>query len=244
MHPIHDLALWAPRHAYEGHSGSKMIHRPGWFQIITPGGRPGLNEVLVGGVVGEPEAGIDAVCATFTDAFKWCVYPWTQPSDLEERLVRRGFEAWGARAMTLNTAERLSTRLLAKPVDESTEERCAAVYHLGWGGELSEHLERVRRRDDTTHFVVLADDEVVGAAATLDLPGGGYLTGAYVRPEGRGRGAYRALVAARLEDLRLRGRERAISHAREATSAPMLEHLGFETVFRYRICQGPSSKRP
>jgi len=32
--------------------------------------------------------------------------------------------------------------------------------------------------------------------------------------------------------LRDRGIEYAVTHAHEATSAPMLEHLGFETLFR------------
>jgi hypothetical protein len=40
------------------------------------------------------------------------------------------------------------------------------------------------------------------------------------------------LIAARLAFLRERGLEYAVTHAREATSAPMLEHLGFETLFR------------
>jgi FMN phosphatase YigB (HAD superfamily) len=45
------------------------------------------------------------------------------------------------------------------------------------------------------------------------------------------RGVYRALVA-RLAFLRERGIAYAVTNAREATSAPMLEHLGFETLFR------------
>jgi hypothetical protein len=53
-----------------------------------------------------------------------------------------------------------------------------------------------------------------------------------VLPAARGRGAYRALVAARLAFLRARHVEYAVTQAREATSAPMLEHLGFETLFR------------
>lgn len=61
-----------------------------------------------------------------------------------------------------------------------------------------------------------------------------YLLGTQVFEAARGRGAYRALVAARLAFLRERGIDVAVTHAREATSAPMLEHLGFETLFRSR----------
>jgi hypothetical protein len=43
---------------------------------------------------------------------------------------------------------------------------------------------------------------------------------------------------ARLAFLRERGIEYAVTNASEATSAPMLEHLGFETLFsgaRYQL---------
>jgi GNAT superfamily N-acetyltransferase len=53
----------------------------------------------------------------------------------------------------------------------------------------------------------------------------------------RGRGAYRALLAARLARLRALGIGLATTHAREHSSAPILERLGFETVFRHRVYQ-------
>jgi hypothetical protein len=45
---------------------------------------------------------------------------------------------------------------------------------------------------------------------------------------------YRSLVAARLAFLHERGVDYAVTQARESTSAPILEHLGFETLFRGR----------
>jgi hypothetical protein len=48
----------------------------------------------------------------------------------------------------------------------------------------------------------------------------------------RGRGVYRALVVARLGALASRGIPLAVTYAREASSAPMLEHMGWETVSR------------
>ena len=60
----------------------------------------------------------------------------------------------------------------------------------------------------------------------------GYFVGGAVMEEARGRGVYRCLVEARLAFLRDRGIEYAVTIAREATSAPVLEHLGFETLFR------------
>jgi len=71
----------------------------------------------------------------------------------------------------------------------------------------------------------------VGASALLLRDGYGYLVGGAIVEHARGRGLYRALVAARLAFLRDRGIEYAVTHARESTSAPLLEHFGFETLF-------------
>jgi hypothetical protein len=58
------------------------------------------------------------------------------------------------------------------------------------------------------------------------------MIGTQVVVEARGRGLYRALVGARLAFLHGMGIGYAVTHAREETSAPILEHLGFETLFR------------
>ena len=60
-----------------------------------------------------------------------------------------------------------------------------------------------------------------------------YLVGGVVLDGFRGRGLYRALVAARMRYARERGVMLATSHARAETSAPILERLGFETLCRY-----------
>jgi GNAT superfamily N-acetyltransferase len=62
-----------------------------------------------------------------------------------------------------------------------------------------------------------------------------YLTGGNVLTEFRGKGIYRALIRARLDALQALSIPLATTHAREKTSAPILEKLGFETVFRYSI---------
>ena len=59
-------------------------------------------------------------------------------------------------------------------------------------------------------------------------------------PAYRGRGLYRALVAARLQHARTAGRTLATSHARESTSAPILERLGFATVCRFAMYYSPT----
>src|SRR5439155_26373413 len=74
----------------------------------------------------------------------------------------------------------------------------------------------------------------VGARAILLRADDGDLVGAAFAPAARGRGVYRSLVAVRLAFLNERGLEYAVTQARETTSAPILEHLGFETLFRGR----------
>jgi len=54
-------------------------------------------------------------------------------------------------------------------------------------------------------------------------------------PPFRKRGLYRAMVAARLAHARAHGIPLATSHAREATSAPILAALGFDTVCRIGV---------
>ena len=54
-----------------------------------------------------------------------------------------------------------------------------------------------------------------------------YLVGGVVLPAFRGRGVYRALIAARLRHARAAGVAVVTTQARAATSAPILARLGF-----------------
>ena len=56
------------------------------------------------------------------------------------------------------------------------------------------------------------------------------LWGAGVVSSLRGRGAYRGLLAARLDDARARGATLALVHSRAGTSGPVLRRIGFEQV--------------
>jgi GNAT superfamily N-acetyltransferase len=79
-------------------------------------------------------------------------------------------------------------------------------------------------------FVVYADGTPVAAAGlTMDGPVG-KLWGGGVIPAFRGRGAYRAVLAARLAHAAARGAQLALVKARTGTSAPILRRAGF-TVY-------------
>jgi GNAT superfamily N-acetyltransferase len=74
------------------------------------------------------------------------------------------------------------------------------------------------------------DGEPAGAAGlTLFPPAGAIINGGSVRPKFRGRGVYRALVAARLDVARRAGAAGLIVWGGDM-SAPILARLGFETV--------------
>lgn len=93
----------------------------------------------------------------------------------------------------------------------------------------AEHFAR-RLDDEKLALMVAYVDGAPAAAARLEINGRfGQLFGGAVVPHLRGRGAYRALVAARAEEARRRGASYLITDARE-TSRPILQKLGFEVL--------------
>lgn len=74
------------------------------------------------------------------------------------------------------------------------------------------------------------------------------LWGAAVVPSARGKGVYRALIAARAADARARGGTLGLVHAMAATSSPVLQRVGFRKVGEQRVyraaCSDPHGGRP
>jgi hypothetical protein len=222
------------------------IERAGWRQLVTPSASGYLNEVFVTELAPDDiEAAIDDAIAVYRShrlATKWYVTPRARPSDLGERLARRGFDSWDVRAMGIDTERVIATSpvVAVSPVDETTLDTYLDTTLSGWAMgedqrsiERQTHLVELRKRPQTAHFFRAAIDSTdVGTAGIFLRDGYGYLVGGLVLEAARGAGAYRALVAARLAFLRERGDGYAVTIAREATSAPMLAHLGFETIFR------------
>lgn len=233
---------------------TRIIARPGWYQVVTPSA-PGsvLNEIILSQVdPSEAEQVIDDAIALYRRTghpTKWCVGFWTWPEDFGERLTRRGFSHWAVRGMGCDTTSLYATPLRV-PVEEVTEpglEAYVAVEQQGWSLPASDaavqrevYLAALRARPRRVHlFVARLAGTVVGTAGLVLREGYAYLLGAQVLESARGHGAYRALVAARLAFLRERGIGYAVTQAREATSAPILEHLGFETLYRSRCYRLP-----
>jgi len=96
-----------------------------------------------------------------------------------------------------------------------------------------EELETTVDDPRLSYFVAYAEGRPV-ASGGLELPSSRAFAGLYsggAVPDYRGRGAYRALVAARAAEARRRGRRFLTVDARE-TSRPILERLGFTVLAR------------
>ncbi len=246
-----DAAVRAPLHpGLPRARTTKLIARPDWHQLHTPDAPgSGLNEIAFS-QIGEAdvERAIDEAIATYHatgHAVKWCVGPWTRPADMNMRLERRGFTSWDVRGMGCATDRGPAAELPLVPeievveVDGANLDAWLATMLSGWSVRGADALYRdafttaLAARPRHVHlFGALLGGKIVGTAALVVEDGFGYLTGGQVLEEARGRKAYRALISARLMFLRERGHGYAVTHAREATSAPILERLGMETLFR------------
>ncbi len=228
----------APLGASAGPSDERVIERDGWFQRIAPSS-PGTwhNEVIVSRVTSEDaERVIDEVIAMYRaigKPTKWCTGPWTQPADFDERLARRGSRSWEMRGMGIATDADIASSVDVKRVDHANLDAYVETGAAAWSMPLDPVQREAFGRALGRELVAFVANDL-GAGAILMREDYGYLVGAAVTESARGRGVYRALVAARLGFLRERAIEYAVTQARASTSAPILEHLGFETLFRGR----------
>lgn len=240
-----DEVIVAPRRAFPRLPDLRVIERPGWLQIITPSIKTGgLNEVIYSLLDEQTaDATLDEAIAMYRDLglkFRWNAGPGSGPADLGERLARRGLrQSWG-RGMVRSTESAGETTDIVE-VDARTIEAYTDVMARGWEADpvpLLEVHRHVLAEDRQRLFLAYADGEPAATAGYVQLPRSAYLIGGVVLPKFRGRGLYRALVHARLAHARARGITLATSHARESTSAPILEKLGFETVCRMSMYFG------
>jgi GNAT superfamily N-acetyltransferase len=244
---IFDEVIVTARRAFPPLPDLRVIERAGWMQIITPSIKIGsLNEVLFSALDADgADAVIDAAIAEYRGLglkFRWSVGPGSAPVDLGERLARRGLVASWGRAMARSTsapppqAEDPAIRIVE--VDATTIEAFSQVTARGWDFELAPtaelHAQILAAPGRRQHlFLAYHRGEPAATASYFAFPRSAYLLGGVVLPQQRGRGLYRALVAARLGHARACGIPLATTHARESSSAPILERLGFETICRF-----------
>lgn len=242
--PSHFAARRAPVGSHRVRGDSTIIDGPARYQIVTPSDTSSaLNEVLWLDLSENGDSLIDDVFSSYAALgipFKWCVWPWSQPADLGDRLRARGTTSWHARGMSASSQRSTTQAWPARAVETPADrEAYARVYAAGWGEPLESvqtDVASILERHDVRLFVAWDGPAPAGVASYRRLGGeAAYLMGSVVLPSHRGRGLYRALIEARLADLADQGVPIAVTHAREATSAPILERLGFATEFRYTV---------
>jgi ribosomal protein S18 acetylase RimI-like enzyme len=245
MPELVDEVIVTPRRAFPRLPDLQVIERPGWLQIVTPSMKTGgLNEVIYSLLdVRSADATIDAAIAMYRDLglkFRWNAGPGSGPADLCERLERRGLApSWG-RGMARSTDDSGPVGDVIE-VDARTLEHYTQVMAAGWDGDgatLRSQHQHMLANGRHSLFVGYCDGVPVAAASYVAFERSAFLMGGVVLTPYRGRGLYRALVHKRLAHARARGITLATSHARESTSAPILEKIGFETVCRFPMYFG------
>jgi 8-oxo-dGTP pyrophosphatase MutT (NUDIX family) len=180
------------------------------------------------------------------DAVVFSVHPGTVPADLGDELTRRGSEIVGEHDISAYDLRRglpeldVPAGVTVERVD--TAEQLAELYPVAaaafgqplaspalQAAETRELAEQVAAGPDRTVFRYLAriGGRPVGSGGLTVEEGVAKLWGGGVLAEGRGRGAYRALLAARLAQAAALGARFALVKARTGTSSPILRRAGF-----------------
>jgi GNAT superfamily N-acetyltransferase len=176
----------------------------------------------------------------------WEVGSSATPPDLVDRLLGLGLEIeeGDIRAMVLTEplADPPPADVVARPVESVQEYRLAQRLAGEVFGDTPEAIaerdaqaeEGFARQGRNQTFLAFVDGEPVAMGVASYADYGVTLFGGSTRPEARGRGAYRALVAARWEEAKRRGTPALVTQA-SPMSKPILERLGFREVARITI---------
>lgn len=222
-------------------------------QVDTTGGRSfviysdlrGLDEAAMNRVIDEEIAffrgrGLD---------FEWKVYQHDAPIDLRERLAARGADVEETEALMIRELADAPARLfdfrghnVERITDPDRVEGVVAVESAVWGTDTRGLGERLRRAitetpDEMSVYLVCMQDVPVGAAWVTYTPDSDFasLWGGSVLENYRGRGIYGALLAARAEEARQRGRRYLMIDA-GPMSKPIVENLGFMRISESNPC--------
>ena len=202
---------------------------------------------------------LDRVARDTYPVLRWWVSEATRPAGTEAALERRGFvhvETVEVLARALAAAGEGAVPDLAAPpdvtivpvVDESTLRLAASIDAeiFDWApmteAQAEAELDEIQRGLATGHwrvlrFVALLDGEPVGTAGSTLAGPAVRLWGAGVLESARGRGAYRAMLAARLRWALEEGATMALVKGRAMTSAPVLRRAGFASYGQERCWQ-------
>ncbi len=177
------------------------------------------------------------------EAVEWKTRGHDQPADLTERLRAAGFVPEEQETVLIGLAKDMTAApalpggvTLRQVTDDGDMRRIAAMESVVWGQDWSwlgdDLIARVSAAPDQIAVMVAeADGEVVSAAWLVFREGTEFagLWGGSTLPAWRGRGIYRALVAARAE-LAVARDVRFLHVDASDDSAPILRRLGFRSV--------------
>lgn len=247
---IHILenALFESNESYEK---SKTISSPNWLQLITPGVLHSSANTVFRSIVSDLEIDrqIDEVTRLYQSmgvAFRWLVTPLTEPKSTSQKLLDRGFNLlYEAEALMIDVKSamfKVPSNIEVREIKLPDLELYVDTVVAAWGGpdeqktEVREFVSIALRKEPNFHaFVAFVDGTPAGTSLLLSLSGGGYLAAGGVKAEFRGRGVYRAMIAARAKLAEQLGHQVLMIHAKKATSAPICKANGFEWVYDYQV---------
>jgi len=233
--------------------GVEHVVTPRYAAIIGQGSDPHFNVVQRLRLDGaDIEATVAEVRALFAargrHRFTWEVGSSATPSDLAARFVAVGIvpdepEPLAVGMVLAQPLESAPTGLVVRQATSLDDFRAAtSVFRACFGGEdaqedldaIAQDLARYQADPRWARYVAFLDGEPVAAGDAVFLEAGVVLNGGATLPKARGKGAYRALLAARAEEGARRGACALVTQA-GAMSRPILKRLGFVEVAEVRI---------
>ena len=201
------------------------------------------------------------VAAAGYERAAWAVGPSCRPADLVQRLLALGFvsaeqpplepfftamalvepplmgDTRGVSVRKVETLDdfRRADRILVADSGVTDEELAS------FEASALERWDAYVTRGIQLRFLAVVDGEPVGAGQLFPSEVGGLLGGSATVPAARGRGAYRALVRARWEEVVSRGTPALVIQA-GAMSRPILERVGFEPLFDVPLLLDPATQ--
>ena len=237
---------------HQPHAGGReLVHDPAGRYVVYLGSGSGPHSATVQRVRLAPDEvapAVEEIRALLRDrgrgGSEWELGESSTPADLIEQLAELGIlpdeDEPVAIGMVLTTGDQIPEPVgtSARRV-ESVDELLTArrIQHEAFGGNADEVGFEQAEADFATEgeigstFLAFVDGEPVAAGYASYTPLGLLLFGGATLPSARGRGAYRALVAARGREAAARGTPVLVTHAGQM-SRPILERLGFKPVSR------------
>jgi GNAT superfamily N-acetyltransferase len=238
---------------HQPHSGGRtLVHDPAGRYIVYLGSGTGPHSATVQRVRLGPHEVASAVEEIRTllrqhgrGGSEWELGDSSTPADLVEQLAGLGIlpdeDEPVATGMVLAAGDEMpyppgTSARRVQSVDELLTAR--RIQHEAFGGSADDEVGFEQAEADFategeigSTFLAFVDGEPVAAGYASYTPLGLLLFGGATLPFARGRGAYRALVAARAREAADRGTPVLVTHAGQM-SRPILEQLGFKPVSR------------